>query len=295
VSTPTVMDPNGLAAEAAAGKLKVYRQSTVGSLEICLRRGRYAADPNRSYSTGEARAAGTSYHAGLETFFDWCQSWHEGAIKPPDDSLFRDMVMSSRQALFREIGHHEKDNGAGTFPWDTSLEATEARVLAMLEAWRAKEAWPDPATYKVIGVEQEWWAPFVPGWAIKGTIDLVLLNILTGATEFEDHKTAKKRWPQTKGSARQSPQPGIYSWAWWALTGEMVNRFHYGVMTYGGVFERRSWDITAEHVQRTIDKAVAYLPFLDMPIEALPGNTTSNLCSEKYCDNWKDCPFGAAF
>lgn len=288
------MDPHGIAEQVMSGDLKVWRQSTQGSAEICLRRARYGMEPGRPYKAGEARAAGTGYHAGVEVFFDGCLA-RDGLIVPPDDATFLKMILRASEVFLEEVARHEKDNGPGTFPWETSPEATQARITKMLEAWRAQEAWPDPTLYRVTGVEQEWWAPFMDGWAAKGTVDLVLENLATGATEFEDHKTAGKKWPKTKGSPRQSPQPGTYAWAWWRLTGELPAKFHYGVMTYSGVFERRTFDITAETVQRTIDKALQYIPLVELPLEALPGNTSSNLCSERYCDEWNICPYGAAF
>jgi hypothetical protein len=275
------LDPHGVIPRIASGQMKFLRQSMMGSADVCLRRLGY--DLLGHKGTGEARIVGTAYHAGLEALY---LARRDGR---PDPSK-RQLHTAAEESFELEAEGHEV--------WATTKADAMRRVLDMVDAYLdGDHAWsPD---VQVLGVEQEWFLPLTPEWAIKGTIDLVLWAPIPGTERWgvvlEDHKTAGRKWPKDKHSPRKQPQPGLYAWAWWSCTGTQPDRFTYGVMTYKGEFERRWTMPTRAHMEALLGKAVGLTRILDgVDPEALPANPTSNLCSAQWCDHWLRCPFGQA-
>ena len=272
------LDPHNIIPKIGAGTVRVLRQSTLGSGDICLQRMGYDVDPDVQKGNGEARIVGTAYHAGLQAFYD---ARIDGEVLPYG------AVSAAAQKVFSD----EVDR----FPnavWATDIAQARLRVDSMLEAYLGPDGGVWPAEYEVVGTEQEWFLPLCPGWVIKGSIDLVLLG--PNGVVLDDHKTAGKPWQKTKHDPRKHVQPPTYWWAWWTLFGKPPAAFTYSIMTYAGKFERRWLVVSEAQIAALLRKAVAMTSVLDsVPLNNLPTNPSSNLCSELYCDYWHRCPAGA--
>lgn len=264
------LDPFGLKPLVAAGELRSLRQSTMGTADVCLRRVGFELDPAVAGGTSEARICGTAYHAGLEAHYNG------GATSP---------LVAARET-FDAISE-----GFDRWEQGSRQEALE-RVMSMIRRYFEDGCQWD-LSHQVIGVEQEWYAPLNEGLCLRGTIDLVL-RAPGGGIILVDHKTAGRKWQKGKESARKNNQATLYLWAWWRLTGEL-GRFSFDVMTYAGDFERRVVTRESNEFTGMLQKAISLANLLDIcPVEMLPPNTTSPLCSEKFCDFWAVCPWGQA-
>lgn len=270
-----LIDPAGLKPKLDAGQIRVMRQSTLGTADVCLKRLEYYLDPSIPYVTGEARVVGTAYHAGLEHFYARSQT-------------------GTPTSAAREAFELEAEFVAD---WDGNPEAAWARVEGMLAAYFGGECyWPDE--YEVVGTEVEFLLPAErPGWALKGAIDLVLLDP-AGWYVIVDHKTAGKPWRKGKESARSTNQPDWYLHLWPRIAHALgleqrPAAFVFDVMTYDGRFTR----VPAPRTEATVAAIRAKANVVMALIECggpYPPNTQSFLCDARWCDWWDRCPWGAA-
>ncbi|HYF45465.1 MAG TPA: PD-(D/E)XK nuclease family protein [Acidimicrobiales bacterium] len=303
-----ILDPYGLLPAVTAGELRVLRQSTLGTADTCLKRLEYDLDPRIPYGTGEARAVGTGYHAGLECYYRWRQGEEVGGQCPTRDDSFaysdpdlERFLMACIFAAAIEAFDREANTDGFQFDPESSRDRAVQKISRMLEEYFLSQRCYWPAGYEILAVEQEFLYPAPanrPGWAVKGTVDLILRDP-NGWLIIVDHKTATRPWKKNKHEARQTNQPAWYLHHVRLLctdpdTGEMPNvAFVFDVMTYDGKFERRPASrqghevaaviVKAEHVMGLIERGGPY-----------PPNVGSFLCSRRWCDHWLYCPFGEA-
>lgn len=276
-----VIDPHGILDRLRAGDptLKMLRQSTIGSFDICMRRAGYDMRPNQPRRSGEARCVGTAYHGGLEEAY---RSRTNEAFPATLDNVKR----AAQEAFEAEAALFDA--------WATSKEASWQRVTDMLDVYFNNEHYWSQR-YEVLGVEQEFFLPLTNNWFLKGSIDLVLRQPDDGRVILVDHKTAGRKWKKNKHLPEKQVQAVIYCWAWWMATGEIPDHFSFDVMTYKGEFERRECKVEPRHMRAVLDKAVGVARVFDaVPGDVLPGNPSSDLCSGLYCDHFLICPMGAA-
>lgn len=245
---------------------RLMRQSLINSSDICLKRTGYQSEG--LWAPSEPALVGTAYHAGLEAFFN-------------GEEQFESVVKA-----FAVLTQADQDG----FEWETSLQDAIDRVANMLQAYWPN-AWHD--TIEVIGTELSFTEPWINGWQAHGTVDLLFRNDYDGRLVIDDHKTAKRKWPANKHDIRHSVQSAWYCYWIWQQYAEMPS-FVYSIMTYAGFFERRWVNPTMEQMLTVVKKAENLAYLLDnVPVSHLPTNTTTPLCSEKYCPAWEACPCGA--
>jgi hypothetical protein len=265
------------------GSILKMRQSLIGNAETCLKRAAYSlADP--VYKTGEARAIGTAYHKALETYYSLRQ---EHGFHVPRGLEFDALTTVAWDELDREI-----EKASETWRWETSLSECQQKISHMLVSYfTSKHYWPDG--YRVIGTEVSFTHEWYNGHFAHGTIDLVLEDP-NGWTVLVDHKTAGKKWPRGKEDPRKNIQAPWYVY-WWSTLNETEKViFAFDVMTYGGTFERRHVQPSWKEQDLVLAKARFYAGILStLGPDDLAGNTSSALCSERYCDFWSTCIHGA--
>lgn len=283
----TALDPNGILKRLQAGEnIKLLRQSTIGSADICLKRAGFDMRPGRPRKSGEARCVGTSYHAGLEALY---RRFQEHDIDPGfyTDPTRGSILQAARVAF---------DSEAALFDfWPSGIDVAWQRVTDLIDTYCNGGHFWSPESYEVIGVEQEWFLPLHDDWSIKGSIDLVLRDRSTDEVILVDHKTAGRAWAKDKHLPHKQVQAPVYCWAWWRLTGTIPAFMAFDVITYKGVFDRRECHVESRHMEAVLSKAIGlgYL-YDNVPFPYLPGNTSHALCSALYCDHWSECVFGAA-
>ena len=259
------------------------RQSLIGNAETCLKRAAYSlADP--VYKTGEARAIGTAYHKALETYYSLRQ---DHGFHVPDGFEMASLKLTAYGEFQNEVA-----KAAESWVWETSLEQCANKINAMLDAYfNGGHYWPEG--YRVIGTEVSFTHEWHDCHFAHGTIDLVLED-LNGWTVLVDHKTAGKKWPKDKEDPRKNIQAPWYVY-WWSTLNETKRVFFaFDVMTYGGTFERRPVQPTLKEQELVLAKARFYAGILStLGPDDLAGNTSSALCSERYCDFWSACVHGA--
>lgn len=275
--------------------LDVIRQSTLGDADTCLRRLQYSVE-SPYYHGGIVRAIGTAYHKGLETWYKAIPQTHdlEAIVAAAIEELHKIIAM--------EPSHEsELTKTPGEFKWDDKFpDAASAgsAVSTMLEAWwQHPHAIWNPLVWDILGVEVSFNRPLWDGIKrARGSVDLIVQNKVDGWIVIEDHKTAGKKWPQNKNTARKSNQAPWYVRAMQDLFPDAPGiRFTYGIMTYGGVFERREVHVTEAHIAAVEAKALQVATLYDGMRSAgldLPTNSGSNLCNPKWCDHWDICPHG---
>lgn len=110
------------------------------------------------------------------------------------------------------------------------------------------------------------------------------------------HNTARRAWPKGKEHPRKNNQaPWYIPMVRADFPGAHGYRFVFGIMTYGGKFERRIADPGPAHIAAVEAKALQLATLVDGMASAgmdLPANPSSNLCSEKWCDFFELCPHG---
>lgn len=290
------IDPFGCEALVSSGQARVLRQSTIGTADTCLQRLEYDLDPSIPYGTGEGRANGTAYHAGLEWYYSFRKA---GGTVELDDADCHVMRLCVEECFDEEIR-----KGGDSFRWDTDRDTALVKVFKMLDAYFANEHyWP--SEYEVVGVETTFMMPLyqpmrglyenveVPGWVVKGTIDLVLRDP-NGWLVVVDHKTAKRPWKKGKESHRSTNQPAWYVHWLRQLKAQQEVAFVFDVMTYGGVFERRPTTVEQCHIDGVLKKAELVTRLIEQG-GPYPPNVSSFLCSVQWCDHYGRCPFGHAF
>jgi len=281
-----VLDPRGVAGTSSS---RIIRQSTLGSLDVCHKRVEFDRDPSIPYGTGPHRVFGTSYHAGLEAFY---QSHRDGVVTG-DESIYGAVT----DAFVRE--------SAGITEWGPDWESANECVnhaLALVFDYLSDghaNYWL--ADHDVLDTEVTLYYPLGDtGWAMKGTLDLVLRNRDTGTHVIVDHKTARKPWRKGKELFKNTNQPAWYTLFWplvWAEThdGDLPNdvEFWFDVMAHDRSLEHRQAPVTEAQREAVLAKAGAACKLIESGGPYLP-NTQSFLCSKQWCDHWDRCPFGAA-
>lgn len=280
-----LVDPHNLLPKLQAGEVRALRQSTLGTADTCLKRLEYDLDPTIPYATGEARAVGTAYHAGLEVYYT-ARHVFPGTLEP-SDALFKAMVAAAEEAF-------EFEATSAHFEWQNGEDHARDTIIRMLGAYFEQRCyWPPD--YKVKGVEVEFILPSPrPGWVHKGMIDLVVEDP-NGWDIIDDHKTAGKKWRKAKEHPRTTNQPPWYMYHWSVLNGGISTvAFCFSVMTYAGDFERRVVPVEPHHVKAVLTKAEHVCGLVEQG-GPYPPNTSSFLCDSRWCDHWAYCPWGEVF
>jgi hypothetical protein len=288
-----------LEAAVKSGAARALRQSLMNSYDICARRAQYDLEPPGPRRTSEAAIIGTGYHAGLEHYYG-LRLDGEYADFPPEEYVETSSAVA-HNTIVDEIGRYDAD----CITWDTNPTNAIKIAQEMLEAYLTEGHVWGPE-YKILGVEVPFWLPSgYPGWVSHGTIDLVLEGPVPGHAQgspdqvfyngiiLDDHKTSSRKWDQKKHTVRKTAQVATYMDAYDQLSGCRPDTFSFSIMKRDGQFERRyvnpsDAELTAFYLKR--DLIVRQLSSGD----DLPPNTTSNLCSSKWCSWWNACPFGAA-
>lgn len=286
-----LIDPENLLAAVKAGEKEAIRQSTLGQLDVCGMRVAYDRMGDTPYSTGTARAMGTAYHFGLETFFDQCHG------------LGLDVGMATPECVLAALEEYDREveRAGDAFHLDEGETHQENRNLveAMVANYLDQAHYPDPNEWQVVATELEFAAHGpVPNTVAKGTIDLVLRSLThQGHYRMEDHKTANRMWAKGKEAPRKHVQfpfyfaygipavedfLGLPTTTTWSAT--------YAIMTRAGKFERRLATPNDHHKALIESKARWALELIGTGF-LLP-NPSSNLCSAKFCDHWSRCPWG---
>jgi len=272
-------------------------QSDINTAEICHLRLSYSKDPDRVYTSDINRAMGTGYHAGLALYYI-CRMNGDLADKG-------DCVSEALSALRREIALADEEIFSWTFQQETAreqrmdldLSEAENMLSALIVAYFDQgRVWPDE--YEVKMVEKSMMLPLFTDaahtegmWARKGTVDLVLQGP-DGWYRIVDHKSAKKKWPKNKESHRNTPQPGFYIGALQEVLQDDNVTFTYDIASWKGDFQRIDAPRTVAQVDAVMSKAQLTAGLLEGNT-FLP-NTTSFLCTERFCDHWLKCPYGVA-
>lgn len=280
-----LLDPFNLLPEIKAGKKKPIHQSTIGQADTCHKRLEFDLDPSIGYTNGSQRAVGTGYHAALELYYE------------NDGSVTRDAMLSAAIAAFdREVELTPEEN----WSWDekapdrdTALGLMGTMICAYVDG---AHAWPLDE-FKVLYTEATIILPLHGDWVVRGTLDLVLEDS-NGWHVLVDHKTANRPWAKDKHLPAKTNQPSWYQ-KWWPQTyaithgGEIPQaHFVFDVMTYDGNFKRIPAPRRPLDLEIVVEKAELVTDLIDRGGPFLP-NTQSFLCSEKWCDHWFRCPFGA--
>lgn len=289
----SLIDPRGVRLQVEDGEW-VARQSGLGQLDICGLRFQFdqEAGAAKQYHTGSARAIGTAYHAAVETLYN---EFHSDPLGENDVNLAA-LQVDLERAYWDEVDragqnfHLDEDESH-----DKNVSVGQSMLSKYVIGGHYLKAWE----WRLIGTEITFWDE-VGGQKLKGTIDSLFESVQEpGRYRIEDHKTAGRVWPKMKESPRKNVQAPFYFAffvpAWCEANGVDLDyskwEWTYGVMTYGGKFDRRvgtprDWHLDLvrwklQKAQQTIEHRL-YWP-----------NPSSNLCSEKYCDHWSACPFGA--
>jgi hypothetical protein len=271
-------------------------QTDINTAEICHLRLSYSKDPDRKYGSDINRAMGTGYHAGLALYYI-CRMEGTHIDKA-------DVIAEALSGLRKEIAYADEETFHWTFQQETArekridlnLSEAENMLSALIVAYFDQgRVWPNE--YEVKMVEKSVMLPLFPDdghtegmWARKGTVDLVLQGP-DGWFRIVDHKTAKKKWQKNKESHRNTPQPGFYIGALQEVLQDNNVTFTYDIASWKGDFQRIDAPRTVAQIDAVRSKAQLTAGLLE-GTTFLP-NTTSFLCTERFCDYWLKCPYGA--
>tara|TARA_R110002020_G_scaffold94671_7_gene227605 strand:+ start:1323 stop:2228 length:906 start_codon:yes stop_codon:yes gene_type:complete len=272
-------------------------QSDINTAEICHLRLSYSKAPDRVYTSDINRAMGTGYHAGLALYY----------VQRMEGNLVEkgDVIAEALAELNNEIVRSDPEIFSWNYQQETAreqrvdldLKDAENMLSALIVAYFDQgRVWPDE--YEVKMVEKSVMLPLTDDtpheenmWVRKGTVDLVLQGP-DGWHRIVDHKTAKKKWQKNKESHRNTPQPGFYIGALREILQDDKVTFTYDIASWKGDFQRIDAPRTVEQIDAVKSKALITTGLIEgntfMP------NTTSFLCSERFCDYWLQCPFGEA-
>lgn len=288
--------------------VKLMRQSTINTAQICQRRIEYDLDPTIPYSSGIVRAMGTALHSAHEKYY------RARMAGGPVEADIEVLIRAACDSL-----DHELSRAGENFNW-IYQPATARKDLRVLNKTEAREMMAGtlrryhgdgcywPAEFKILAVEVafnfEW--PQRPSWIRHGTIDLVVQD----PTQYVwgvDHKHSLSKPQKDKYSAHKTPQASYYLQALSempALIPEDASGlgFCYDVTLMDAgeakegaeVFWRRQEVRTADQIAATMSHAEQVADLIDAGGPFLP-SPDSFLCSAAYCDHWNRCPFGAAF
>jgi RecB family exonuclease len=220
---------------------------------------------------------GTAWHAGLECIY---------TARKEGRSPF---VMAAVQAAMAVI------ESSGVTDWGPRRDKTKVAsdlghgLALYLKRHRVPDDW------RIEAVEVPFTFPLsdASDWAVHGTIDLIATDP-KGRTWVLDHKTANKPWPLDKANPAVHPQPAMY----------VVGASHLGYNVSGFCFRVWSWSdqelftypvtVTPRHIELLRHRVETVVTALDrLPPELLPPSPSHRLCSERWCDWWHICEFGA--
>ena len=278
-----VLDPYGV---RQAGH-RLLRQSTINQASVCLKRVQFDHEYGSGHS--ESRIGGTGYHAGLAEIY---RTLDHASPQRLSDAV--DIAMDNERQVAMDRGVWDDLEWER---WGPSFDDAKLKAKLMVSLAHEKYLW-NLTENEVIAVELPWFFPLNDTWAAHGTFDLVLRNRTSGIHLIVDHKTASKPWKKGKESSRATSQPGWYLtfwpylWEW--LSGERppATRFVFDIMQLDGNFDRRWADRNRAELQRSMDRASMVAQLIEQNGPWYP-NTDHFLCSEKWCDHWNRCPFGA--
>lgn len=287
----------------------LLRQSLVETADNCLREAWYDLTAWLP-GTSDAAAIGTGYHGGLEYYYAMRRDHPTTALyELHDEYMINEYVDAGLQAFHEEI---ERAGDAMRWNDHTQDEAEEIIEHLIRTYFSEGHYWPDVSsdggTYRVEAVELKLDAPrpdwLPPGWAPSMTVDLLLSWTPPGGSHpthwiLVDHKTSGKRWAERKATARENFQ------AMWYLihVADHLGITHAEMSAYfdvmrrdGQAFQRLQTVVTESDIHRAKVKAQRVALVLDQTFD-LPGgpagNPKSNFCSDKYCNYWDVCPWGA--
>lgn len=286
-----VLDPFGVQQRPDFKEMGRSSQTLLNTADTCLRRAQYRLARAVPSVYSDPSVTGTGYHGGLEHYYRARQA--TGGVVP-DEALILDCYQAVETTVREEIDNIVRYGSE--LKLEGSPETVIANAQAMVHHFFAGAHYY-PEGWTVLAVEQKFYLPGVlDNWYTGGVIDLVVHSEASG-TVLVDQKTAGKKWNKNKGTVRDSNQPAMYADAWLKLTGDRVAGMFYDVMTYDGTFERRWCPVTDAAIESVQKKERILVPLLEETQTGsleLPGNTSSFLCSEKWCDYWRICPFGEA-
>lgn len=281
--TERILGPTYLRDAYKARAVERVSPTLLNTADICPRRAQFYNDRTLPRGFSESSVIGTAYHAGLETYYLVRQA--TGEVVPAEATVIAcyDAVTASFDNF---VDHQPAD-----FTWETDHATAVGVAQGMIgKYFEGGCYWP--ANFRVEATEIPFYLPTdTPGWIRTGVMDLAVRDTEFGHLWLVDHKTAGKKWKAGKGEPRTNNQPAMYIDAWEKATGERPDGFAFDVMTYAGVFERRGITVTDHDIDHYLAKEAVLLPLLNSKV-ALPPNTSSFLCSAKWCDYWSICPFG---
>jgi hypothetical protein len=262
--------------------MTLMRQSMLGG--DCLRSLQFSLE-GAPWATSEPRIVGTSYHAGLEHYY---QARKDGT------------PWTEAQGIAAAFDSFNEEAPTDWHGWETSRTEAWNRVCTSLGYYHETGcAWPDD--YEVLGVEVQFTFEWIPGFDAHGTIDLRLKSP-DGWIINVDHKTSKRGWSAKKAHPGVNVQAGWYAyWTRHEMGFDTPVTSAFDVLTWG-LKSGTTFDRIACHpehhqqlavVERARELAVLLAASSTGGFD-LPANPSSNLCSAQYCDHWDRCPYGAA-
>lgn len=267
--------------------IRSMRQSLLSSWTICGRRAWYSMHGDLPYATSQAAAMGTAHHSGMELVYRETPDDNPRVVTP----ALRSKAYGAAIASF----DLEVERAEDRFRWDGDRDDALNIVIARLDLALDRLLWQG----RVLAVEKSFTHGWRPGWTAHGTIDLVLLAF--DQAIGVDHKTAYRRWAANKRTTLlELPQAGWYMDAWDAENpATPMASFTFDIVSGMGNslgVERRVLAPTPDErsrVRSLFTEAALAMDALDAAGVDYPANPGHMLCSDKYCDAWDHCPYGA--
>jgi len=271
-------------------KFRTVRQSTLGDIDICLRRAQANVAGLLKRKESQYAMQGTAYHVGLESYYLARQ--RKGRYFEPSTTEVLGYCKAAEEAFENIVLDAGADDREVVLK--DSIDVCLDQVTAMVLAYFADGFyWPE--NFQVVDVEWRFNHPFTDTWRMSGTADLVLFNRDTGKLILDDHKTAGKMWPERKADPMRHPQPAWYVKAAQVEFPEMNGyEFFFSVMRRDAQkFRRYPATPSQAHIDALTERAEQSAALFDLGTP-LPTNTTSFLCTQEFCDFWDRCPSGGA-
>lgn len=253
-----------------------FRQSTVGTLEQCLEKGRLQVTNQLPRVESDATAVGTSVHEGIEVCLQ----------------DLRDDEIATNLDVIQEIAHQTFDelSEAEHFEWKQLSSAAEAHetIDRCLEGWY-REILPNltPVAMEIPFENIVVYEDDKRVITIEGTMDY--LDRTRGLGDWKTANQKYKAWEKD----RWNIQATVYLYA--ALKLGLINGTELPFTFY--VMLKKGSEVTQEvKVTRNLAdfswlamKLKSYALLFESKITEWPRNDTSALCSPKWCEAWTDC------